>query len=676
MSELRISPLVLPLIEHRNVQQKLYPHQSIMLDEWDNHDAFMVVTKTGTGKTISAVLPILKRRLRAICVYPTNELIADQVRNIALVAERENLRVGIFTPESSPEEYSKVDVVLIHIDAYVLEKWCKKKHWREKWRAIIHLLEADKPKIILTNPDILFMIFALRYHAEALALLQGYDALIVDEFHLYTGVELAHALFMLHMGRSLGAFGKIVLLTATPAPGVEELSKSILGNPLLVDLSLEAQRVAVDERQAVQSVQVIPRLSGDDVIETSVTLVKELLEEILKRRNFNPRSDYVPAVIILNSVVSAIRLEDRLVEEGFKREDMAIIRGLSARGVRSIADKLVVIGTSAIEVGIDFQCDFLIFEANDAASFIQRFGRVGRHAPGVAYVLCQHNVVVGIDTLSRENGGSVARGLFEERIYSWYPALETRAWFTRTLMGLLTAFSLGENLQKRVQRDNRSNSEQIAYIESEIERFYCVYSQKLGCSEKQLSRVLIKIRKARQGIPSYAWINAYRDLNTFRTSMPTEWVLDFSEKKRRGDNWEQAKYKVDVNILLHRAEGLRFNVKIPNSEGRMGILTLQGYGAYKRVWVMPTFDDDDCGIIFCSNKFPDLVFMVNDVHRSIPAQVSRVMTYKNHIFTVVPRGVLSDLDWRIPVFECGQHVIGFDGVALLLYELYDQTEDD
>ena len=101
-------------------------------------------------------------------------------------------------------------------------------------------------------------------------------------------------------------------------------------------------------------------------------------------------------------MVDAIRLEDRLAEEGFKRKEMAIIRGLSAREVRNTSGKKIAIGTSAIEVGIDFQCDYLIFEASEAASFMQRFGRVGRHKPGVASVLCPPNVLYGIETLKEK----------------------------------------------------------------------------------------------------------------------------------------------------------------------------------------------------------------------------------------------------------------------------------
>lgn len=673
MPELITKPLVLPLVKHPEVNQDLYPHQAVMLDEWDNHNSFMLVTKTGTGKTIGAILPILKKKLRAICVYPTNELISDQIRNITNVAIRENLKVCTFSPETSAEDYGASDLVLVHIDANLLEKWCRKRHWKQKWRVLSYLLETDKQKIILTNPDILFLIFALKYHAEVLAELQGYNALIIDEFHLYSGIEFAHALFMLHMGRSLGTFPKVVLLTATPAPGSEELIKSVLNNPLQIDASIESQREVIGQRQAVKSVRVLPRFIGEDVVETVVNLVKELNKDIFERRKDELDSKYIPVVIILNSVINAIRLEDRLADEGFDRKkDMAIIRGLSARSVRSTACRLIAIGTSAIEVGIDFECDFLIFEAGDAASFMQRFGRVGRHNPGIAYVLCPLNVVMGIENLVKDTGGIVDRGQFEERIHSWYPSPETRAWFSKKFMGLLSAFTLGERLIGKVQDDLKSSSEQIALIESEIESFYYSYCEKIDCSERILKKTLSYLRKARRGENDYQWVRSYRDLNTFRTSLPSEWVLDFAEKNRRGGNWDEAKYKVDVNTLLHRAKGLEFNDKIPHPEGNMGILTVQGYGKYNKVQVIPTFDDQQFPSISCTSENHDLTFLINDGHKPIPARVSRVMTFRDHIFTIVPRSILPELDWRLPVFECGRNIIGFDGVALLLYEIYNQ----
>lgn len=658
-----VKPLTLPLVKHPGARCALYSHQAVMLDAWEKHDSFLLVTKTGTGKTVGAVLPVLKHRQRAICVYPTNELIRDQVRNIAKIAEWEGLTVCIQTPETTPAEYAAADVILVYIDAAVLEDWRKKKHFRAKWQALKELIEADKPKIVLTNPDILFLIFALRYHAEPLAALQAYDALIVDEFHLYSGVELAHALFMVHFGRSLGTFRKVVLLSATPAPEVDEYLNKVL-TPFRVDTTSTCVHPVVDERTAVETVDLIPRLVEADVVETAVSIINELREEIVRLRQSNNAADYIPAVIVLNSVVNAIRLEDRLVEEGFERSNLAIIRGLSAREVRDTKGKLLAIGTSAIEVGIDFKCDYLIFEAGEAASFMQRFGRVGRHTPGTAYVLCGANVLVGIEGLPAE----VDRGDLEERVYNWYPSLETRAWFVTTFSGLLTAFTLAENLVSRVRDDFQASPEQVASVEMQMERVCTDYATTIGAPKKILKRAHSYIRKMRQGEPRARWLQVYRDLNTFRTSLPSEWIQDFAELRRRGGDWDRAKYTADIAILLRRAEGLRFDKRIPHPDGKMGMLTVKGYGQYKKVWVMPTFTDDQCGIPYCTSDFPGLCFY-QEGHKT---SVSHVMTLCDHIFVVVPKTLWPDLDWRLPVFECGRHLIAFDGTALMLWEMYNQ----
>jgi len=49
------------------------------------------------------------------------------------------------------------------------------------------------------------------------------------------------------------------------------------------------------------------------------------------------------------------------------------------------------------------------------------------------------------------------------------------------------------------------------------------------------------------------------------------------------------------------------------------------------------------------------------------------MTFKDHIFVIVPKILEDELDWRLPVFECGRYLIAFDGAALLLNEIFIQT---
>lgn len=656
----------LPLVNHPETQLQLYPHQALMFDEWERHRTFLLVTKTGTGKTIGAVMPLLKRRQRAILVYPTNELIRDQVTSIADIAEVEGLKPCVITPETSKEEYSGADVVLTHIDASTLAQWDKKKHLGGKWAALKYLLEADKPiKLILTNPDILFLIFALRYRAEPLAALQAYQTLIVDEFHLYHGVEFAHALFMIHLARNLGIFKRVALLSATPPEGVKPYLEKIL-DPFVIDPQAKSGRDLIGERVATHDVEIYPFLVGPDVVETAISLIKQNHDSLYELRRQNRLEDYIPAVIVINSVVNAIRLEDRLVEEGFQRDELLIIRGLSSKEIRTSNDrKILAIGTSAIEVGIDFKCDYLVFEAGEAGSFMQRFGRVGRHKPGIAYVLCSPNVKAGIEKLPSQ----IDRGEFEEYIYEWYPSLSSRPWFVETKGGIITIYALANSIVEKVAQDKDSTPEDIEKVKESIGEILQSYAEIVGIAPIYQG-IKTQFEKAEKGIKDYQWLKAYQDLNTFRTSMPSEMVCDFGEKERRMDDWDMAKYSVDVVTLLKRADRLRFNEKIPHPDGKMGMLTVKGYGRYKRIWVVPTFEDEDCGVFKVTGDYPELAFM-QEGHKT---SVSHLMTLKDHIFVIIPKMLEHELDWRLPVFECGGHLIAFDGAALLVSEIWQRSK--
>jgi len=653
-------PLVLQQVKHPLVKNPLYHHQAIMMDEWENHKTFLVETKTGTGKTTAAVLPLFKYKEKAILIYPTNELIRDQVESIAAIARQEELKPCIFTPDTSKEEYSKSDVVLIHIDAYKLQEWDKKLHLGGKWAVLKYLLQADKQrKLILTNPDILFLIFALRYRAEALAALMGFRNLIIDEFHMYQGVEFAHALFMVHLARNLGMFDRVILLSATPASDVRDCLNKVLA-PFEINSKSVSKHSPVGERIAVHEIDVIPKNFDQDIVESVIEIIKKIKESVILLRNNNPIYDYIPVVVVLNSVVNAIYLEDRLIQEGFNREELLIIRGLTNKSIRvKNNQKLIAIGTSAIEVGIDFKCDYLIFEATEAPSFLQRFGRVGRHQSGVAFVLCNSNVELGISRLPP----TISRDDFEYLVYDWYTSPETRTWFTFTKGGLITVFALVNSIVSRVFEDKEVTYKNIEEIKKHFEQVLLNYTRVLGI-ERYYPGIKHIYNLAHKG-EDFQWLNVYQRLNTFRTSLPSLWVCDFAEKERRG-GFEFAKYSVDIGTLLRRGEGIKFNKNIPSPEGQMGMITVERYGKSKKVEVVPDFDDEFCGQIKSTKDWPQLAFLQNG--QRIP--VSSVMTTKEHIFIVLPKTVKMEIDWRLPVFDCGNHVIAFDGMALLLREIY------
>ena len=522
---------------------------------------------------------------------------------------------------------------------------------RNRGEALRRLLDPDKPKIIFTNPDVLFLILGLHYHAEPLEALRRYQTLIVDEFHLYQGVELSHALIMVALARGLGIFRRLVLLSATPDPEVAALLERAIA-PTVIRSDGVAEAEGGSWRVAVHGVEVRPiELTGGDPVETLLSEAISLKGNLERLRREIPEDDYLPAVVIVNSVVNAIRLEDRLVEAGFPRDSLAVIRGLSNRAIRDTRGKLLALGTSAIEVGVDFHCDYLLFEASEVASFLQRFGRVGRHRPGTAIILVPPNAFHGMMRLQE-----IDRESFEKQIYAWYPSASARPWFVTTKLGMVTARTLGESLVGAVERDIGARPELLTELRMRVDGIYADYANRLGCAALE-AQAKQAFERCSAGKPHATWIGTYQRLAQFRTSLPTLRVHDFAEQHRRQD-WGLGEYEADLKTLLKRAVGVAWNQKL-------GMLTIRGIGGYRRVHASEIFGETDCGCILETKDFPQLRLYQDDD----ATPVSDFLSRENHIFAVVAKSAVADLiDWRLPLFEAGAYVLAFDGAALLLLE--------
>jgi len=646
-----------------------------MWEGWEKCPAMLLASKTGTGKTLAAMLPVLRRREWAVAVYPTNELLRDQVRAVAQLARDGGSEPLVWTPEvwAAPdraERYATANHILVPVDGALLDQWQKVMRCESRGETIRRLLDPDKPKIVFTNPDILFLVLGLNYHAEPFEALRRYETLILDEFHLYQGVELAHALAMVALARGFKIFRRLVLLSATPHPEVRVLLGRAI-EPVVIDSQAPPGAGELDAgqacgagqagdcwRTAVHAVEVTPvQVAGDDPVEILLPRLVAIKPELERLREETPDGDYLPAVVIVNSVLNAIRLEDRLVESGFVRDSLAIIRGLSHRSIRDTKGKLLALGTSAIEVGVDFRCDYLLFEALEAASFLQRFGRVGRHGPGKAIVLVPPNAFHAMRSLPPE----VDRAAFEERIHAWYPSATARPWFVTTEHGMITARALAENLVATVARDGHARPEVLAQLREKIEAILAEHAGRLACpaENRQAKSAFERCAADKRGA---RWLATYCRLNRFRTSLPSMRVHDFMEQSRRKE-WELGEYDIDLATLLRRAVGIAWNEKL-------GMLTIRGLGKYRRVHVSELFNDDDCGMILETQDYPGLRLYQDG--ESTP--VSDLMGRENHIFTVVPRAaVQEEIDWRLPVFESGRHLVAFDGAALLVLELLRRT---
>lgn len=666
---MRVRELRLPLIKYPASHTLLYPHQLAMWEGWDKYPTMLLAAKTGTGKTRAAMLPVLKRRQWAVAAYPTNELLRDQIRAVEKFAAEEGSKPLVWTPElwaaaDRAERYSQADHILVPVDGSFLDRWQEAMRCKNRGETLRRLLDPDKPKIVFTNPDILFLILGLQYHAEPFEALRRYATLILDEFHLYQGVELAHALAMIALARGFGIFQRLVLLSATPHPEVSALLERAVKPTVIPSQALTTSEGAATEqgettpapwRTAVHAVEVTPlQVLGNDPVEILLSQILALKPELERLRDQIPDHDYLPAVVIVNSVVNAIRLEDRLVDSGFVRNSLAIIRGLSHRAIRDPRGKLLALGTSAIEVGVDFRCDILLFEALEAASFLQRFGRVGRHRPGKAIILVPPNAFQGMTALPSE----IDRATFEERIHAWYLSAAARPWFVTTEHGMITARALAENLIATVERDAEVRPEILAQLREKVETILTAHAEQLGCSAQNLQAKSAFARCA-AGKPHSQWLKTYQKLNRFRTSLPSVKVHDFMEQSRRKE-WALGEYDIDLATLLKRAVDLRWNEKLEK-------LTIKGIGKYRKVYTSYPFRDEDCGLILETQKFPELRLYQDG--ESTP--VSDLMGRENHIFTVVPKSAVeSEIDWRLSVFEAGKYLIAFDGVALLLLELF------
>jgi CRISPR-associated helicase Cas3 len=646
----------LPIVNHSASRFPLYPHQVRVWEAWDKHSSILLTAGTGTGKTRAAILPVLKHGSSAVAVYPTNELLRDQVRAVAEFSHQEGYQALVWIPEAEDARgYSAADRILLPIDSILLDRWQRAWRCRSRGETLRRLLNPDKPKIVFTNPDILFLILGLRYHAEPFEALRRYETLVVDEFHLYAGVELAHAVAMVALARGFDIFRRVILLSATPHEEVYSLLSCAL-NPEPINA---AHQPSGNQRIAVHTVEITPLVGdGADPVDQLISQIFPLRATLERLRCENPHENYIPAVVIVNSVVNAIRLEDRLVESGFVRDSLAIIRGLSHRAIRQTRGKLLALGTSAIEVGVDFHCDYLLFEASDDASFLQRFGRVGRHRAGKAIAIVPPNVLAGMESLP----STLERRTFEEKVHTWYPSPSAYAWFVTTEDGMVTIRALAENLIATVERSTDSTPELVTQLRERLDAILADHARRLGC-EPENEKARTYFERSRAGKKYWHWLDTYRALNSFRTSMPTVKVHDFTEQHRRQD-WPMGEYEVDLLALLKRAVGLTWNQKLE-------MLTVRGIGKYHRVHASELFDDDDVGQIRETKGYPRLSLYQDG--RLTP--VSDLMARENHIFTVVPKKeVESQIDWRLATFEAGKYLLAFDGAAVLLRSVWDRLQ--
>ena len=324
-----------------------------------------LVTPTGSGKTLGSYAYAINHAIPAFGVYPTNELIRDQERALKSWIDR-------------GDNYQ-----LLRVDSRQLDDWqtaLDLKRHAPTWERLLRWQST-----ILTNPDILFYTFFGLYRGPAsisqrlFTLVSQYQFFVFDEFHLYNVKQMADVAYLVATLHAINPnMGRVFLFaSATPNSPVLPWLRDKLRLPVEIvqgeaSLLPDARTIAHPLRLTLLPAD-LQRWQGGEALLAYLPEIERFLADHPQAR----------LVTILDSVAGAMGLAQAL-RERFPNTPVGEIHGFTSDQERETAlQRPFTVGTSTIEVGIDFKDttgkDVLIFEARTASQFVQRFGRLARH---------------------------------------------------------------------------------------------------------------------------------------------------------------------------------------------------------------------------------------------------------------------------------------------------------
>lgn len=359
----------------------LSSHQAKTYGEIMHGDADIVSNQaaTGDGKTLGANLPgLINPHFRMMGLYPTIELVEDQ-------AEQQNKYNELFGLDA----HQRVD----RLFGAELSRRVKQAEKSNKFQEL--LLAIQQKPVLLTNPDIFHYITHYQYRDPAYGsdllplVLAGFpDLWVFDEFHIFASHQETAALNSLaFIRRSQGNQSRprrFLFTSATPKPDfIEQLRKA--GFKVAAVEGVYASEEKPGFRQILQAVELefVELLKDADTqtwLREKISTIENLLNAQSKARG----------LIIVNSVAKAGQVTRLL--QALLPEPKFIVREISGRidrqqrlqvqsELKDSQQPVLVVGTSAVDVGVDFKIHLLIFESSDSATVMQRLGRLGRH-PG------------------------------------------------------------------------------------------------------------------------------------------------------------------------------------------------------------------------------------------------------------------------------------------------------
>jgi len=361
-----------------------YAHQQDLWELFATQDSFLAVndSPTGGGKTMSWLAPVVERGEHILALYPTNALIHDQERNIrAELSEKfpetelgENIELLTVTADTLRGEYA--------------ERFPEAATNGTRLRRLLRedIYRGDTQVILLTNPDIFVMMRRSLYGRSGnpgakVRALNEFGTVVIDEFHRAGRKEQNTLLFLLDEMYDLPeyrcALSRIVLLSATPTDWLEDRFGSGMSPPYhrVTEQRDEIERRPFDDGPSPGWGAVMPPVELDvrsaSTFGTSEKLLGDDWDETYEFASKPGRT-----VFILDGIREVENVYTRL-DKRLDGQEVVRIDGFHRGDLESKLDRFdVLVSNSAVEVGIDFTVDRLVFSAHDRASFLQRLGRL------------------------------------------------------------------------------------------------------------------------------------------------------------------------------------------------------------------------------------------------------------------------------------------------------------
>ncbi|RMD63429.1 hypothetical protein D6833_05665 [Candidatus Parcubacteria bacterium] len=248
------------------------------------------------------------------------------------------------------------------------------------------IADAVKKEYLLVTPDkLLSLLVAGRRtsSAAALNLLSKYD-FVFDEIHVYNAMMLTSLRYFLRSVRYWQELGQrksgFYFLSATFPPAVWEMLQEELG--LTEDDRIEGVSYTGDVKLRVRPVPTVIRTTEGEVP------IAQDMEALDMETN---------TVGIFNSAYRAWQVCEAVggllfIGQDKMRED---VRRSNFEMFRQSPEEYALIGSPAIEAGVDFVARNLVIEESHQDSFVQRFGRAAR-AGQDAFVLAYSDTLHGM----------------------------------------------------------------------------------------------------------------------------------------------------------------------------------------------------------------------------------------------------------------------------------------